>query len=137
MAIPVPQDKKREAMIFMCHKDEMRMAANEANEEEMKPVVVFNCNAGMGMVDLKIRSDQKMSEIMLENAQCSSGYVLVTASNKNIDAQKFRLPLPQGLMEKHGSGDAGLVLGHPTTESPPKRLRMMFPRVYSCHQKEG
>jgi hypothetical protein len=47
------------------------MAANKANEEEIKSVVVCDCNASMGVVDLKIRccsqnerKHQDLSEII-------------------------------------------------------------------------
>jgi hypothetical protein len=40
-------------MIFTYCKVETRMAANKANEEEIKPVFFLcGCNASMGMVDL-------------------------------------------------------------------------------------
>jgi hypothetical protein len=53
---------------------------------------------------------------------------------RNIDAMKFRLS--QGLVGKHSSGVPRLVHGRPSIEPPPKRLRTIFLRAFSCHWKE-
>jgi hypothetical protein len=45
---------------------------------------------------------------------------------KNIDSLKFRLSLPQGLMEKHSSGVSCPVYGHLPIELLPKRFTEHF-----------
>jgi hypothetical protein len=56
---------------------------------------------------------------------------------KSIDSLKFRLLLPQSLMEKHSFGARHPVHSCPSIEPPPMTHRMTFPGAYSCHQKEG